>query len=227
MTKMTGHRLPRVVAVGFNKCATRSLTALFQSAGHQVVHHKVRKPWTRSRSIGRIIRDNLAEGRRTLEGAEAYTFYSDLIYSTPDESFDGAAKFREILRDYPDTILLLNYRDREEWIHSRLRHGHGEFAKREMKARGFSEVDYLTQSWRNEWDAHIASVRSFMEDRPDQFVEYDIDNDSPEKLVNFFARYGLEASDFSDVGRTRGRALNPLIGFIKSVYAQYRPRSKR
>ncbi|MEM7752599.1 MAG: sulfotransferase [Pseudomonadota bacterium] len=219
--------LPRVVAVGFNKCATRSLTELFRSAGHPVVHHKVRRAWQRSRSIGRIIRDNLAAGRKAFHGAEEYTFYSDLIYSTPTESFEGAAKFREILRDYPDTILILNFRDREHWIASRLRHGHGEFAKREMAARGLDTTDALTDQWRADWDAHVEQVRAFMADRPDQFIDFDIDTESAEKIVKRLPDYKLNAEDFADVGRTRGKKMSPVLKALKTFVAHKKPRSLR
>lgn len=131
-------RLPKVVQVGFNKCGTRSLARLFSAVGHPVIHHKVRRPLRSSRNAARLMRSNLADGRRVFSGMEEYTFYSDLIYLTETETFEGYKCFRDILRDYPDTILLLNLRDREAWIRSRLRHGHGELARRAMRQGQFS-----------------------------------------------------------------------------------------
>lgn len=218
---------PRVVAIGFNKCATRSLTELFRRAGHSVVHHKVRKPWARSQSIGRIMKENLAAGRKVFHGADEYTFYSDLIYSTPMATFEGASKFREILRDYPDTFLILNLRDREQWINSRLTHGHGEFAKRELQARTLENLEELTEQWRSEWDDHITAVREFMVGHSAQYIEFNLDIDRAEKLTAALPSYNLDPQDFFDVGRTRGKELGWAKKALKKFAANNRPRSMR
>lgn len=215
--------LPRVVAVGFNKCGTRSFAELFRRAGHNVVHHKVRDGW-RARRVGRIMQDNLAAGRKVFDGIDGYTFYCDLIYSTPTGTFDGAFAFRQILLDYPDTILLLNIRDREQWIASRLNHGHGEFARREKLARAANSEEDLVRQWREEWDAHLSAVRSFMEERPEQFIEFDLDRDKPEQIAKRLADYRLNPDDFLDIGRTRGRRMGWLKRALKHFIAHNRPR---
>lgn len=221
------NRLPRVVAIGFNKCGTRSLTELFRSAGHRVIHHKVRKPFTVSRSLGRIMRDNLSSGRKVFDGVEDYVFYSDLIYSTPTETYEGATAFREILRDYPDTILILNFRDREQWIASRLKHGHGEFTRREMTARRLENRDDLVDQWRSEWDAHLASARDFMASNPAQLIEFDIDRDGAAKLTEKLTHYNLTPETFRDIGRTRGIKRSKLLALAKKFVAHSRPRFRR
>ena len=110
-------------------------------------------------------------------------------------SFEGATAFREILRNYPDTILLLNLRDRELWITSRLRHGHGEFAKREMAIRGLSTHDELADTWRSEWDTHINAVRGHMKNHPDQCVEFDLNRNTAEELASRLPQYRLNPAD--------------------------------
>lgn len=216
--------LPRVVAVGFNKCATRSLAQLFARAGHRTVHHKLRDRWPVPRRAGAVMRDNLAAGRKVFDSFADYTFYCDLIVNDGRTSYDGATAFREILRDYPGTILLLNLRDREAWITSRLRHGHGEFARREMAARGLPDTDALTDAWRADWDSHIAAVRAHMAGLPEQFVEFDIDRDSPEALCARLPAYGLNPADFHDVGNSRDRRLSAPMRRIKTTVAHWRPR---
>lgn len=219
-------RLPRVVAVGFNKCGTRSLGLLFERAGHRVVHHKFRDG-LRTRRIGRLMKENIEAGRPVFSGAEDFDVYCDLVHSTPAGTWDGNAAFREILRDYPDTILLLNTRDREAWIASRLRHGHGEFARREMRARGLDDEAALTDAWRAEWDAHHAALRAHMADRPHQFVEFDLDRDPVEALIAAFPAHGLSAGDWGDTGRSRDVRRAPLVARAKRAWAHIRPRSER
>ena len=173
------------------------------------------------------MRDNLSSGRKVFDGVEDYVFYSDLIYSTPTETYEGATAFREILRDYPDTILILNFRDREQWIASRLKHGHGEFMRREMNARGLENQDDLVAQWRSEWDSHLASVRGFMASNPAQLIEFDIDRDEAAKLSEKLPDYNLTPATFQDIGRTRGVERSKLLALVKKVVANSRPRFHR
>ncbi|TCM82687.1 sulfotransferase [Rhodovulum steppense] len=222
-----GTPLPRVVLVGFNKCGTRSLALLFQRAGHRALHHKHRRPLRRSQTAARIIRDNLRAGRKALAGIEDYTFYCDLIHVTPTEYFEGNTAFTWILRDYPGTILLLNLRDREAWITSRLRHGHGEFARRSMAALGLVDEAALVARWRADWDAQLDAVRGHMADRPGQLVEFDLDRDPVERLVAALPDYGLDPADWGDTGRSRGRHLPTPLVWVKRAWAHARPRASR
>lgn len=217
-----GARLPRVVQIGFHKCGTRSLEQLFRGAGHPVVKYKLRRPFRRSRNAGLLMRRNLEAGRKIFAGMEDHLFYADLIYQTENDSFEPIRHFREIMRDYPDTILLLNVRNREDWIRSRLKHGHGEFAQRVMRQRKITTTDELAETWRREWDTHLAEVRAFMADRPDQLVEFDIDTGSVEGLVERLSAYGLRAEDWGDIGRTRGVRRHPLVARLKKLWAHAR-----
>jgi hypothetical protein len=225
--------LPMVVAIGFNKCATRSLAQLFAGAGLPALHQKVPRSgsfaWAmrRRRKIGGIMRANLEAGRRVFAGVEQYVFYGDLIDSNRRFSFDGNRLFREILRDYPNSILLLNWRNREDWIRSRLQHGHGEFAIREQRVRGLSSLDELCVVWRAEWDSHLAAVREFMAERPAQLVEFNIDTDPIEQLIARLPAYGLRAEHYGDIGRSRGRQLPRWLKVTKHWLAHTRPRAQR
>jgi hypothetical protein len=222
--------LPRVVAVGFNKCGTRSLARLFARAGHPVVHHKLRVGWPArlwaTRRIGRLMRLNVDAGRPVFFGAEHHIFYGDLIDSSAQGSFDGNTLYQRILADYPDTILLLNWRDREDWIRSRMRHGHGEFAARERRLRGLSGSEELAGAWRREWDQHLAAVRGFMATRPQQLIDFQLDHDSIEDLVLRLSAYGLRPEHFSDIGRSRDRQLPPPLALAKRWWSHHRPRSQ-
>jgi hypothetical protein len=224
-------RLPRVVAVGFNKCGTRSFAHLFARSGHRAVHQKLpagllSRFW-RTRKIGRIMRLNVEADRAVFHGIEDYVFYGDLIDSSAEGSFDANCLFPRILADYPDTILLLNWRDREDWIRSRLQHGHGEFAARELGLRGLANLDQLAEAWRREWDQHLAAVRRFMISRPEQLVEFHLDRDQIEDLVRRLPDYGLRGEHFRDIGRSRDRHLPAVVGRFKRWWSRHRPRSAR
>ncbi len=201
------NRLPRVVQVGFNKCATRSLTRLFAGSGHRAAHHKFKHPLglRKSRNIAEMMRANIRAGRKVFAGFEDYTFYADLMLQTRHETWEAFKEFRRILADYPDTILLLNTRDRENWIRSRLRHGHGTFAEMAMQANGLSSLEELADFWRADWDRHLADVRSYMADRPEQLVEFDTDREPVSALIARLPQYRLKEEAWGDTGRSRGR----------------------
>lgn len=217
--------LPRVVQIGFHKCGTRSFQQLFEGAGHPVVQHKVRPKFRPSRNAAVIMRDNLRAGRKIFAGIEHFTFYAGLIHQTESDSFEPIRHFREMLRDYPDTVLLLNVRDREDWIRSRLKHGHGEFAQRVMRQRGIATLDALADLWRQDWDNHLADVRAFMADRPEQLVEFNLDTGSVQDFVTRMAPYQLNAEDWGDIGRTRGVRRNPLLMKVRRWWSHRRPRT--
>lgn len=217
--------MPRVVLVGFNKCGTRSFTRLFEKAGHKSMHRKIREPWRLRHNAARLMRANLAAGRKVFSGLEEYTLYTDLVFQTRRDCFEGFRRFREILRDYPDTILVLNLRDREDWIRSRMRHGHGEFATRVMRQQQIDGLEALADLWRRDWDAHIADVRQFMADCPAQLVEFDLDTDPVTRLVQRFSDYGLRAEDWDDVGRSRGVQRHPALLQVKRLWSHVRWRA--
>jgi len=226
--------LPKVVAIGFNKCATRSLAQLFTASGHRAVHQKLPRRWSLRprpsgglRKLGGIMRANVEAGHPVFAGIDQFVFYGDLIDSNRCSSFDGNSLFREIVRDYPGTILLLNWREREDWIRSRLQHGHGEFAIREQRLRGFASLDQLCAVWRSEWEAHLAAVRGFMADRPEQLVEFHIDRDPIEHLIARLPAYGLQPQHYGDIGRSRGRRLPTWLQASKRWISHTRPRTQR
>ncbi len=217
-------RLPRVVQVGFNKCATRSLTHLFQGSGHQSVHHKFKRALGKSRNIALMMRDNRDAGRKFLHGFDQYTFYADLMSQTRHETYEAFKEFRRILDDYPDTILLLNTRDRENWIRSRLRHGHGTFAEMVMETNGFSSLGECADFWRRDWAAHLADLRGFMATAPAQLVEFNSDTETAADLVSRLAAYDLDVAAWGETGRSRARGQGRLPRLIGRLNAKRRMR---
>lgn len=219
--------LPKVVVVGFNKCATRSLALLFSRAGYPAIHHKLRRPFRRSRNAARIMQENIRLGRPVFTGIEGYTLYSDLVHITGSEVFEGNSVFDRIVEDYPGTILILNVRDRGRWIQSRLRHGHGEFALRYMKAAGCRTREELEALWARGWDEHLARVRSYAAAHDVRLIEYNVESDPPERLIAALPEFGLRVEHWGDTGRSRGRDETSLITRLRRAWAHVRPRSFR
>ncbi|WP_229666133.1 sulfotransferase [Actibacterium pelagium] len=211
--------------MGFNKCATRSFSQLFERAGHASLHHKIRKPLQPSRTAAKRMKENIEGNRPVFEGFDDYVFYCDLVHVTPEEFFEGNSAYKEILKDYSDTLIILNLRDQDDWIRSRLRHGHGEFAKRYMSALGLDNLDDLAAHWRQDWDEQLKGVREFMDDKPEQYFEFNIDTDNIEDLISALPDYQLDACHWGDSGNSRFRKLGPVSKRAKKVWANMRPRS--
>ncbi len=216
--------LPRVVQVGFNKCATRSLTNLFAGSGHLSAHHKFKHLLAKNQNIALLMRENIRVGRKVFHGFDHHVFYADLMWQSKSETYEAFKDFRRILDDYPDTILLLNTRERENWIKSRATHGHGTFLQMVMQAEGFRAEAECLEFWRQDWEAHLADVRAFMASKPAQLVQFDSDAQSVDDLVAMLPAYHLDASAWGDVGRSRGRKLGPLSAYLKRLNARRKMR---
>lgn len=166
------------------------------------------------------MRDNIAQGRRIFFGVEQYQVFCDLIYANSKESYDGNSNFREVIRDYPDAILLLNFRDEDAWINSRLRHGHGNFAREQLSAFSLESTDELISKWKTDQRNHFAAVRSFMRSRPNQLVEFNIDEMDGNDLALLFPDFNLEPRNWRDLGRSRGRKISTALKILKRANAK-------
>jgi len=216
--------LPRVVQVGFNKCATRSLTNLFAGSGHLSAHHKFKHLLAKNQNIALMMRENIKAGRKVFDGFDHHVFYADLMWQSKSETYEAFKDFRRILSDYPDTILLLNIRGREAWIKSRVKHGHGTFLAMVMQAEGFASEAECLEFWRQDWEAHLADVRAFMASKPTQLVEFNSDTQSVDELVAMLPAYHLDAQAWGDVGRSRGRKLGLVGAYLKRLNARRKMR---
>jgi len=218
------NNLPRVVQVGFNKCATRSLANLFTGSGHASAHHKFKPLLGRNRNIAVLMRANQEAGRRMFHGFEDYVFYADLMVQTRSETYEAFKDFRQILADYPDTIFLLNVRNRENWIQSRLKHGHGTFVEMVRETNRFSNRQEVVECWRRDWDTHLSDVRGFMGAHPGQLVEFDTDRESVETLVARLPDYRLDPDAWGEVGRSRGRRQGTVMRRLRALNARRKMR---
>jgi len=217
--------LPKVVLIGFNKCATRSFARLFEAAGHPTLHNKLRQPFRKSINVARLMMENETIGARIFDGVEGFTFYCDLVHVTAETYYEGGMAFRTIASDYPDALFILNLRDREDWIRSRLRHGHGEFAERTQRALHLNSRDSVADYWRRLWDQHLADVRRFAAEHPGRVVEFNVDTDNIADLCAALPAYHLDPQVWADEGRSRGITRNRASAALASWWSRVRPRS--
>lgn len=183
--------LPRVFVIGFNKCGTTSLHALFRQAGHSCVHFSIKSRETEGINIAEVIFANRAASQPLLAGLERFRVFSDMEQNKANLRLEAFKLFRELDEEYPDSRFILNLREKQGWLRSRLNQGGGRYVSRQLRSRRLDTPEELLTIWSREWDEHLAAVREYFSGRPGQLIEFDIENDDPQVLVDAFPGYGL------------------------------------
>ena len=191
---MSNAEQPRIFLIGLNKCGTTSFHDYFTANGIASVH------W-RANTLALALHRNRAEGRPLLEGVDRWTAYTDIncIPGSPwgrsnsDHAplIEGCRYFRELHRDYPESLFILNTRDPFDWLRSRLQHDQGQFAvayRRALAGEGTRTNRQLKRRWLMDWYEHHAEVLSYFQDAaPQQLLVFHIQATPVKKLNRFLS----------------------------------------
>jgi hypothetical protein len=168
---------PRIFQIGFNRCATTTLTNFLRMNGISAGH------W-RNGKIARSFYRDFAKNRKPFQNSPVFTAYTDMIHVDKNICLEAYKEFEYIFNYYPDSYYILNTRDRESWIKSRKQHK--DFLNLYMSVLNTDSEAEVLDHWRSDWDSHHEKVLSFFENRTDaRFIIYDIDKNSAGDLVNF------------------------------------------
>lgn len=206
-----GASSPRIFQIGFNRCGTTTLIRFFQANNLNCLH------WGRG-SIAAGIEAARLEGKPLLSYVDGYFAYGDMefveveseskkllkkkpfrrLYKnlpkdnlTPIYAFEN---FRELDKQYPGSKFILNTRNVEDWINSRIRFLERGYFYCKHGDRFHSSQEALNQCWREHWDEHTSNVREYFSNRPEDLLEFDLDKDGPEKIADFFCDLNLDIS---------------------------------
>lgn len=178
---------PKIFQIGFNRCGTKTLHMFFLKNGLSSVH------WDKGR-LAVTMYQNVLAGRRLLAGYEQYTCFTDMENAlTGRIYFEGYKLYPQLLRASPDAYFILNTRDMERWIQSRLKHEGGRYKERHKSIWRVSTDEALAKIWRREWRRHHADVTEYFEGHP-RFMVFDIEADDPQALVDFLGDFTLDAA---------------------------------
>ena len=198
---------PRIFQIGFIRCGTDSICVFFRRNGYRAAHWRKGK-LAEGMELARL------RGEPLLTWVEDYDVYTDMERVTLRRRFRGrilrwlleelgvdelrepvyAFKYFRLLdRQYPGSKFILNVRDVDNWIASRLRFEAADgrpyrFCVHGEHAHG-TEAE-LADCWRREWNEHTADVRDHFAGRPDDLLVFDVEKDDPGRLADFFARSG-------------------------------------
>jgi hypothetical protein len=170
----------RVFQVGFNKCATVSICHFFRDNGFKSVH------WDQNK-LAQKMKENVELGKNVISGYENFDVFTDMEgYSKDASSYIYAYMdyFQEMYEDNPNSKFILNTRSRSKWILSRLKHGRGSYARDLCKFNNCTQDELISQ-WNKEWYQHHLNVIEFFSDKPEKLLLFDIENDSPEMIIDF------------------------------------------
>ena len=187
----------KVFQIGFNKCGTRTIHHfLKRHRGLRAVH------WDNG-ELAKTMYRNLANGDPLMTGYENFNVFTDMETITRDYALEGFKLFPVLAREYPDARFILNTRDREDWIKSRLSHRDGTYLDRWKALLGVEDVESLTEIWRADWDRHHARVAKFFADQPHRLATFDIAKDSPEVIAKLLPESNIDVSLYGHAGRTK------------------------
>ena len=219
--------------VGFNRCGTSSIHNFFEANGIPSVHFDGGR-------LATTMFENLTRGKYILNGYERYRAFTDMELLTHDRYFEAYKLYRAIMAQVPDAKFILNVRDPEKWVMSRLIHSSrpapinlsekvtyrgnkimlGNYYERYRACHGLIDLHEVVAHMRTEWDVHIASVKEAIP--KDRLLVFNIESDSPPTLCRFAGLSDSAAvhyrmtnkSDSHTVRYLRGRLPESLVRAI-------------
>lgn len=180
--------MKRIYQIGFNRCGTVSLHNYFLGNGVKSLH------WQRGKLSEQIFR-NHREQKPLFEGFETYTAFTDMEHHSDDGEAHYAAEelFREMHRQDPEGLFVLNVRPIEDWIKSLINHQRGEYLRLTMAFHNRTANEVL-DFWRSRFNRHKQSVIDYFAGK-DTFLLFDISEHSAVQLTEFFNKHGFAFSD--------------------------------
>lgn len=187
---------PYIFMIGFNKTGTKSLSNLFAKSGYPVVH------WDHNELVSKML-ENMAAKRKLLAGYDrSFKVFSDLILSSEEEIVEGNSFYRTLENDYPNSVFILNNRNTENWLTSRTNHAHGTFLKRQLGILGSGSVEDAHELWRNQKLTHEREVREHFKDKPEKFLELDIESQDVVDTLSKFMGETYKPEHWGQIGRS-------------------------
>jgi hypothetical protein len=192
----------KIFQIGFNKCGTISFHKLFKLHANIPSIH-----WDHGLLAYKIFQNLYSEKHLPLDGYEKYTFFSDMECFFQDENkeiryISIAQNYFDLLNlNYENSIFILNTRNIDNWIKSRLKHisppntiineenttsnlvKYVDIYKKIYKTNSIKDI---TDIWKKEWIEHHDAVQEYFSHSKNFLIIYNIEKDNFLKLKNFF-----------------------------------------
>ena len=180
-------------AIGFNKTGTSSIHHVFKTTGMSAIHST---SWNKpGRSVDLFVHQGFSDGT--------------------------ICNFAELDRRFPNSKFILNVRDLDEWLDSRIEHIRSTTLANMHQSRGTWSVDETAiQTWIEKRNRHHLAVIEHFALRPDDLLilNYIGDENAVARLCDFVRRPRISARPFiRPIAKTRthGKLKNEdLIGRV-------------
>lgn len=185
----------RIFQIGFNKCATRSISHFFKRHGLETCD------WAHG-DLAVSIRDAVADGRKPLAEWPTVNVFSDMERINSRDPIEAYKYFRELDAAYPEAKFILNTRNTEAWIKSRHAHGDGAYTDAYRRFLGLPDVEAVFDYWRRDWLQHHLDVLDYFTDqRRARLFIWNIDSPDFSALEQFVG-LALDSKYWAHQGRT-------------------------
>ena len=117
---------------------------------------------------------------------EDATVFSDMTKCTDNKDAKDYYKLLDI--QYPGSKFILNIRDVDNWILSRMNHGKGKLLKRHLNYHN-CDKDEIISIWKQIYFTHIKEVKNYFKNRNSDLLIFDIEKDNVDKIIDFLKPY--------------------------------------
>lgn len=205
---MHKRQAPKIFQIGFNKCGTTTLYNFFQNNGIRSIHNDAGK-------LASSIHSNYSNNKKLLSKKyEQHQAFFDMenVFEHPPK-YIYLELYKELDKQYPGSKFILNTRDKQAWLRSRARHYIRRLDKDYLDKLAdqyqLTKIEMLEQ-WEREWDQHQNAVIEYFKNRPNDLLVFNIDTDSPNKLVAFFKDMQLDPSLYKHTDPSQKSPLKPV-----------------
>jgi hypothetical protein len=174
-----------IFQIGFNRCATQSITEALSSQGIAAIHY-LWKPNLKKKTHANIaltMHQNITSGKKILHGnLSSYQAFLDMEYARGDEILTFYTYFKEMYQQYPNSIFIMNTRPIQEWIMSRIKIGKGSHAQPYYKNINENKL----KKWVHHYFNHSIEVRNFFlenENRSYYFIPFCLKESTIPQLI--------------------------------------------
>jgi len=174
----------KIFFIGFNKTATTSLHRWLVRSGIHSVHYSENGRHDGA-NLAKEIEVRIGDMHALRSYLSRWTAFSDLCYVTENCLIEANRHYALFHRAFPDAYFVLNDRDTDAWITSRIAHGSGSQIRRAMAYYKANE-DEVIAMWRLQKERHTNEVLKYF-DGYARFLWFRIDRDSAWKLAQFLS----------------------------------------
>lgn len=188
-------RLPevRIFQIGFNKAGTTTLHQFLIACGISSVHFD-------GGDLALKITERINAAQEPLIDYPTCVAFTDMEFIGSDRIVEPYRMFELLHSRYPNALFILNVRNEERWLRSRLNHipkaqPRVPLIDRYTAYYDCSE-DEVVELWRADRRLHHARVRRYFAGNPN-FLEIDIEQDVENRLRQFLLPYFPDAAHAS------------------------------